>query len=406
MLEQLGFNQKFKVSRAFQFVGYRLKNAEKDANPHQLILSQGKDGLCISIRQDILDPHLLNLKYWEYTDVLAEADLFTKARFLVLPSKKDIFLESLHPNYWNSLQAEEKTVGDYELNTCTLVELDDYFWEEAQCIVSRPPMCEAVPSFLLDEFNPDTLSDRDTYLVVNYDKLFPGTWQVFISSREVLEEFLTHFAKMLCVDVELHREVTLLYQGRENLMPVATKMLERFGFEREFNLSSSSIHIRYQLKIPKNEFNPYQLVLVQRKEGLSIYIPKNILEQTLLYLMYYVNYDGFDVGHSVAGIFWVLPSKKEIFLESLHRNYWSVIKGQTEGSFYLNDVDDDGYGCGPVIPSRLLDEFSPNTLSNTNSYLVLSDDQRFPGTWQVCICSLEVLEEFIGHFGEKILMAN
>lgn len=196
------------------------------------------------------------------------------------------------------------------------------------------------------------------------------------------------------------------HQDGEDLMPVATKMLERFGFEREFNLSSSSIHIRYQLKIPKNGSNLYQLVLVQRKEGLSIYIPKNLLEKTLLYLMYYVNYDEFEVAHSVAGIFWVLPSKKEIFLESLHRNYWSVIKGQTEGSFYLNDVDDDGYGCGPVIPSRLLDEFSPNTLSNTNSYLVLSDDQRFPGTWQVCICSLEVLEEFIGHFGEKILMAN
>ena len=197
MLAQVGFNQKFKVSRAFKYVGYRLKNAEKEANPHQLILSQRKDGLCISIRQDILDPHLLNLKYWEYTDVLAEADLFTKARFLVLPSKKDIFLESLHPNYWNSLQAEEKTVGDSELNTCTLVELDDYFWEEAQGFAPRPLMCEAVPSILLDEFNPDTLSDTDTYLVVNYDKLFPGTWQVFISSREVLEEFLSHFAKIL-----------------------------------------------------------------------------------------------------------------------------------------------------------------------------------------------------------------
>jgi len=191
ILEKLGFNQKFKVSRAFQHVGYRLKNAEKETNPHQLILSQRKYSLCISIRQDILDPHLLNLKYWEYTDVFAEADLFTKARFWVLPSKKDIFLESLHPNYWNSLQAEEKIVGNFELNTCT------YFWEEDQGIVSGLPICEAVPSLLLDEFNPDTLSDRDTYLIANYDKLFPGTWQVSISSREVLEEFLSQFAKIL-----------------------------------------------------------------------------------------------------------------------------------------------------------------------------------------------------------------
>ncbi|MBW4548100.1 MAG: helix-turn-helix domain-containing protein [Symplocastrum torsivum CPER-KK1] len=184
MFEQLGFNQKFKINRAFQDVGYQLKNYEKKANSHQLILSQRKDGICISIRQDILDPHLLNLKYWKYTFVLGEADLFTKARLLVLPSKKDIFLNSLHRNYWNSLQAEKKTVGDFQLNTC--------YWE-----YDDPPMCVAAPSLLLDEFNLDTLSESDTYLVVNYDKLSPENWQVCINSSEVLQEFISYFTKKL-----------------------------------------------------------------------------------------------------------------------------------------------------------------------------------------------------------------
>jgi hypothetical protein len=48
-----------------------------------------------------------------------------------------------------------------------------------------------------NEFSPDTLSDSDTYLVLRNDKLFPYTWQAFITSSEVLEEFVGHFAKIL-----------------------------------------------------------------------------------------------------------------------------------------------------------------------------------------------------------------
>jgi hypothetical protein len=183
MLEQLGFDQKFKVSRAFQHIGYRLKNPGEGDNPFQLVLAQRKEGLCISIPKNILEPYVLSLKYWEFFDLAGEICPFTKGTFWILPSKKDIFLESLHPNYWSLLQVEGKTVGNCYLNKRGS---DGSLYGEF-----------IIPGIPLEEFSPDTLSDTDTYLVLSEDKLFPYTWQAYLSLSEVLEEFLCHIAKKI-----------------------------------------------------------------------------------------------------------------------------------------------------------------------------------------------------------------
>jgi len=116
MLTQLGFDEMFKVSRSAQYIGYQLKNPDKGAKRYQLILAQDKEELSVSIIKGILDRYALRLQYWEYLDVAGQMYPFTIARFWILPSKKDVFLEFLHPYYWNLLKVEEKIMGVCYLN--------------------------------------------------------------------------------------------------------------------------------------------------------------------------------------------------------------------------------------------------------------------------------------------------
>lgn len=199
---------------------------------------------------------------------------------------------------------------------------------------------------------------------------------------------------------------TKVIEGGEDMMSLATSMLEQLSFDKKFKLNHASQYTGYRLKSPGQGAKRYQLVLAQRKEGLCISIPQDVLDPYVLYLSYYIKIAGdHDVYHNTKGIFWVLPSKKDIFLESLNPIYWSLLEGETVGNFYLNDFRDDGYGCGPVIDRIPLDECRPETLSDNDTYLILSEDKLFPYTWQLTISSKEVLEEFISHFA-KILMEN
>jgi hypothetical protein len=116
MLEQLGFDQKFKVRRASQYIGYQLKNPGVEAQRYQLVLAQRKEGLCISICQDILNPYLLKLNYWVFIEEIGEASGSPVGIFWVLPSQKDIFLEKMNPNYW-SLFENERVEGNVYLNS-------------------------------------------------------------------------------------------------------------------------------------------------------------------------------------------------------------------------------------------------------------------------------------------------
>jgi hypothetical protein len=195
MLEELGFEEIFKVTKSSGYVGYRFLNPKKVVYPYRLILSQHQDGLCISIPKYILEPYLLTLKYWidgSEEDNLDEVQVIAGI-FLVLPSKRDAFLESLHPNYWNILEVERKTIGTFYLNdirkACDKTDVDffDYYYVSS--------------SISLQEFNPDTLSDdRSSYLVLGEDKRFSYTWQICISSSEDLQEFIDYVGKILIPD--------------------------------------------------------------------------------------------------------------------------------------------------------------------------------------------------------------
>jgi len=186
LLQQLGFEEKFKLSRASQYIGYRLKNPGKGAKRYQLVLTQRKEELCISIPRDVLHEHVLQLGYWiPFPEGIGHR--FDPVGIIwVLPSKKDIFLDLIAPQYWDILQVEGKTVGEIELNKYATV-MPGLFY----CVI---PNSEIIPR---NEVRIEALSDNSSYLILTEDKLFPYTWQVCISSREVLEEFLSYFAKIL-----------------------------------------------------------------------------------------------------------------------------------------------------------------------------------------------------------------
>jgi hypothetical protein len=196
LLQKLGFDQKFKVTKVSGYIGYRFKNPEEVTYPYRLILSQQQEGLCISIPQYILEPYLLTLKYWTTYCTTEEEGNIEEAiagRFLVLPLKKDIFLDSLHPNYWNILEVERKTIGSFYLNEIVNIynEDDEYFVDYY-----------ASDSISLKEFNPNTLSDSNSYLLVGEDRLFSYTWQICISSSEILQEFIGYFGGKILVPDE------------------------------------------------------------------------------------------------------------------------------------------------------------------------------------------------------------
>jgi hypothetical protein len=48
-----------------------------------------------------------------------------------------------------------------------------------------------------EQFKIEHLGDSSSYLAISEDKLFPYASQVCISSREVLEEFLSYFVKII-----------------------------------------------------------------------------------------------------------------------------------------------------------------------------------------------------------------
>lgn len=184
ILEALGFEQHFKMNKASQCIGYRLKNPGERDKRYQLFLKQSLYGLGVSINKLILDSYLLNFKYWIY---IYEYNLFSDsiaARLLVLPGKENLFLDSLNPKYWNTLEIERKTSGDFYLNDQQKTEYYDHNKDELTTI-------------FLDGFSEYNVSDSKTYLCIREDKEFDYTWQMFIDSREVLQEFITYFGKIL-----------------------------------------------------------------------------------------------------------------------------------------------------------------------------------------------------------------
>lgn len=206
-------------------------------------------------------------------------------------------------------------------------------------------------------------------------------------------------------------------EGGEDLMSLAASLLKQLGFYEKFDEKRTSQYIGYRLKNPGKGDKRYQLVLAQRKEGLCISIPQDILEPYILNIKSYaVIEEQLVLGEKTESSYWILPSKRDNFLNSLEGHFWYIfeefeIGGENEikGDFYLNSYEEDDWGMGlaTVFPSEILDEFQSDTLSNDpQSYLIVNSDKLFPYAWQVSISSSEVLKEFLGHFAKIIMEAK
>lgn len=175
LLEQLGFNQKFRVNRTSQYIGYRLWKNREVSKHYQLILAQQPTYLSISIHQQFLRSEILTLTdYVFYWDDYSEYPIL--GSFWVLPSKEDVFLKSMQLQYPDILKGE--VAGNFILR--------DYDND-----------VEKWYSIVKQEFDIETLSDRNSYLIVQEDELFPYAGQVCISSRKVLEEFIDYFGRII-----------------------------------------------------------------------------------------------------------------------------------------------------------------------------------------------------------------
>ncbi|MBD2691060.1 hypothetical protein [Anabaena catenula] len=212
LLTKLGFYEKFEEKRTSQYIGYRLKNPGKGAKRYQLVFAQRKEGLCISIPKDVLKSEILNLVYLtEDMDTLRDEfgkDMYNyhttirSSKFWILPNKKDIFLKAMEYYYPNILNSEVK--GNFCLNPNV-----NFLWTESiygEALPIKPEgfeleQLEEISSYITlcpqDKLLPEEINSYHSYLILYEDNLFPYMSQVCITSKEVLEEFITHFAKIL-----------------------------------------------------------------------------------------------------------------------------------------------------------------------------------------------------------------
>jgi hypothetical protein len=179
MLEQLSFDEKFKKNITSSYTGYRLKNPGARAKKYLLVLAQRKEGLCISVSKDVLERHILCLKYYE-----DEAPDIILGKFWIIPSKEDIFLASMQTHYPTLLDGE--VTGSFILNEAAFRFYHCIDIDNSIDFIESPK-----------EFDVNSLGSHDCYLVINEDKLFPDTLQLCISSREILEEFIRYFGEIL-----------------------------------------------------------------------------------------------------------------------------------------------------------------------------------------------------------------
>ena len=111
-----------------------------------------------------------------------------------------------------------------------------------------------------------------------------------------------------------------------------------------------------------------------------------------------------EVEAFTKDVFWILPSKIDIFLDSLHLVYADLFTGKVQGDCLLNQFYRDEYGNEECTELKFsLVEFSFEIMSNRrDSYLVVSDNQLFTNTWKISISSGKVLEEVIDYLFKQM----
>jgi hypothetical protein len=184
------------------------------------------------------------------------------------------------------------------------------------------------------------------------------------------------------------QQIIIAQREAEFLISLATSILDKLGFE-EYFIKSKGIfppYVAYKFRQPREANEFYQLVLLQRNDGLEIYIFKEVLNIGLLKIKCW-EYNEFtgEADALTKGIFWILPSKTNIFLDSLHPVYADLFKGKVLGDFSLNRFYQDEYGNEEFTkPKFSLVEFPFEIISNrSDSYLVVSDTELFTNTWKI-----------------------
>ncbi|MEH2322120.1 MAG: hypothetical protein V7K32_00665 [Nostoc sp.] len=209
MLEKLGFYEKFEEKRTSQYIGYKLKNPGKGAKRYQLILAQRKEGLSISIPQEILEPYLLKLNFSinfftkmpELKNVVTMFQEISKF-YWIRPSKKSVFLD-LSKEYRETF--ESQITGEFELNFEGIAykEAKNTYSDSKSQNINNMQIIDIIQKKYISKHPlSNSLDNSDCCLKIgkddiSKDKLFNYAYQVAINSKEILEEFVTYFAKIL-----------------------------------------------------------------------------------------------------------------------------------------------------------------------------------------------------------------
>ncbi|MBD2159683.1 hypothetical protein H6F46_03135 [Limnothrix sp. FACHB-1083] len=199
LLEERNFSDFFVERKASQYVGYRKKVAGGVSKRSQLIISQRKDGICISLPEEFLKQYIIQFRYGAYCpEAKIDIDEYV-AKIWIIPSKKEDFTASLNPCYWlkfeelDGLQRNEnlgaRTTDMHEART-----IDMHKWEDDGYEFHFIPGSEIIPR---EEFDPWKISSPDTYLILGVDKLFPYALQTTITDINLLKEFLEFFIDKL-----------------------------------------------------------------------------------------------------------------------------------------------------------------------------------------------------------------
>lgn len=173
LLTKLGFYEKFEEKRTSQYIGYRVKNAGKGLKRYQLILSQRQDSLYVSISQSIIYPHLFALNWEPHLSIETwqegkNIDDIQSVIYWIRPSKENEIFNGI--TTYQEILGLLAPVGSFSLKDYEYQEVRHYFVHQ---------------------------ESNNYCLKIRLDKLFPYAWQVSINEREVLEEFIHHFAKIL-----------------------------------------------------------------------------------------------------------------------------------------------------------------------------------------------------------------
>ncbi|QSJ19816.1 hypothetical protein JYQ62_14570 [Nostoc sp. UHCC 0702] len=221
LLTQMGFYDKFEENRTSQYIGYKLKNPRKGAKRYQLILAQRKDALCISIPREIFDPYLLKINFsitfftrdTEFKKPVRTVHTLSKS-YWIRPSKSNIFFK-LSEEYKNILS--NQLFGEIEFFCDEILSSEEkevYSHKASSTLYEGYEIIKITDSDVLKKhqiyFNNHGLLNaldqsscclkvgiNDTGKDISKDTLFPYTLQVCLNSSEILEEFLSYFAKIL-----------------------------------------------------------------------------------------------------------------------------------------------------------------------------------------------------------------